>query len=238
MLPQAKGDTLFPGVEIVGGVYGETANGNVSVQTQKTEVETTKTVTTTTVVSVPTAPVAPRVVTDGVRPALGHLPNHNIIETTSKIVTTRHHELTHQFNYDDGGGGVQLGFFFTRYTGVLLDAAFLGGSLYQTAVTGDLVFRYPFEFGSKTIDGTGYSKDGKETIPTETRTGSTWGIAPYIIAGGGGQWGGAAAAIGDVGGGLEFRFTRHYGIFVESRWFVHDDHRNYIGTTAGFTYGF
>ena len=28
------------------------------------------------------------------------------------------------------------------------------------------------------------------------------------------------------------------GDFVESRWFVHDDHRNYIGTTAGVTYWF
>jgi hypothetical protein len=145
----------------------------------------------------------------------------------------------HQFNYDDGGGGLELGYFFTRYTGVIVDAAFLGGSLYQTVLTADLVLRYPFEFGSKTTENYGYSKDGKETIPpTTTTTGPTWGFAPYIIAGGGEQWGGAAVPIADVGGGVEFRFRAHYGVFVESRWFVHDDHRNYIGTSAGFTYWF
>ena len=237
-VPNARGQTLFPKVEIVGGVFGETANGNVSVQTQRTMVETTKTVTTTTTaVSGPTVPAAPKVITDGIRPALGLPATPGPVKTT-KQVTSRHLVIHHQFNYDDGGGGVQLGFFFTRYTGILVDAAFLGGSLYQTVVTADLVLRYPFEFGSKTTEIDGYSKDGKETIPYTTTTGPTWGVAPYIIAGGGAQWGGACVGIGDVGGGVEFRYRERYGIFVESRWFVHDDHRNYIGTSAGFTYGF
>jgi hypothetical protein len=241
LIPEAQGQTLFPKVEIVGGVFGETANGNVSEQTYQSVVETTTKVTTTPkAVEAPTVPVPPTVITDGIKPAIGFPTTHAAAQSpTTQIITSQHIVLHHQFNYDDGGGGVQLGYFFTRYTGIMVDAAFLGGSLYQTVVTGDFILRDPFEFGSKTTETSGYSKDGKETLPPTTTTSEpTWGLAPYIIAGGGGQWGGTAVAIADVGAGVEFRFRSHYGFFVESRWFVHDDHRSYIGTSAGITYGF
>jgi hypothetical protein len=261
--------TLFPGNDFQGTIYGESANGNVTSQPGQNVISFTITNTTSSNTGVhapgfptPTPNPSPSPSPSGspspspsaspssspsppfndsikkkksaFKPALVKLRDETITKTVShdpkKIIHTD--RLTH----NRGGGGAELAYFITRYIGVLVDGAVLAGSPEQAVLTADLVIRYPFEFGAKT-ETSGYSKDGKDGKSTVT-TGPTWGLAPYIVGGGGVQWGDGASGIGDVGGGVLFRFKEHYGIFVECRWIIHDNRQNYVATTAGLSYNF
>ena len=50
------------------------------------------------------------------------------------------------------------------------------------------------------------------------------GLAPYAFGGGGYEWNdtGPDQAIGDLGGGLELRFMKHLGVFVDARYIFAD----------------
>ena len=237
--------TLFPSNENGISVFGEAAQGNIDVSPTQTETTTTTTVTThTTTVAAPTPivnPSQPPQFRKNAKLATGGDPS------VTKTYTHRKFKSVDLIQHNAGGGGIRVERFFTRNLGIALNGAFLGGWHYNTVVTGDLIFRYPFEFGEKTL-ATGYSKDGKEVKTARdgkdgkdgktTVTGPTWGLAPYVIAGGGGQWDGRASGIGEVGGGVEFRFSQHYGFFVDGRYIIHDARQNYVAETAGFTYNF
>ncbi|MGA3170388.1 MAG: hypothetical protein ABSE62_05190 [Chthoniobacteraceae bacterium] len=240
----SDGGSLFHSNEGGVSVFGESANGNVDSQPTQTTVITTYTVTTSTVVAAPTA--APSASPSGSPPpddvkklskkALkfatgGKLEDPTVTKTFSSKRFVSHDRIEH----NAGGGGVELSYFFTRYIGLALEGDFLGGNEYNTAVTGNLIFRYPFDFGAKS-ETSGYSKDGKDG--KTVMTGPTWGLAPYVLMGGGGQWDGQAAGVGVVGGGVEFRFKEHYGFFLEGRWVIHDARQNYAAETAGFDYSF
>ena len=90
------------------------------------------------------------------------------------------------------GGGAGANFFFTRWFGV-------GGEAYTESTdrhavdsaAGHAYLRFP-------IDGTG--------------------LAPYAFGGGGHIWDPIGASEGHAGAGLEFRFLRNVGIFVDGRW--------------------
>ena len=218
---KAHGQTLFPPTEFEVSIFGEAAEGGVDSQPEKNVVQTTQTTTTSYTV--------PRII----RNAL-------VSEDPTRTTTTYgHHVYTHdRIEHSAGGGGVSFGYFFTRYMGVSLEGDFLGGDPYDTVLTANVIFRYPFEFGATTAPS-GYSKDGKSTVESKTvATGPTWGIAPYIVLGGGPQWDGRCEGVGAVGAGVEFRFKQHYGIFVEGRWIAHDSRQNYAAETAGFTFSF
>ncbi len=92
------------------------------------------------------------------------------------------------------GGGLGLNFFFAKYFGVGFE-----GSVYSNDGTaqwlpagGNLFFRYPI---------------------------CAWNLAPYVLVGGGGTWDGHGTGYGNVGAGLEYRFTDNIGIFADGRYY-------------------
>ncbi len=110
------------------------------------------------------------------------------------------------------GAGLGVNYFILRYVGV-------GGDLYteNTAhdlvdnASGNVIFRYPI--------------------------GQT-GLAPYVYGGGGYKWDPVQTAFGQVGGGLEFRFTPHIGVFVDARYVLADRIRDYGVGRAGVRFAF
>lgn len=92
------------------------------------------------------------------------------------------------------GGGFGFNFFFARYFGIGYEAAWYdnGGTVEHMPVSGNLFLRYPI---------------------------CSWNLAPYIMVGGGAGWDGTMVGFGNVGGGLEYRFTDNIGVFVDSRYF-------------------
>ena len=246
----AQNDTLFPSNQIGVSIFGEADQGNIdSSPTQHVVYGTQTFVTGPAAVAAPTgtatatgsgAPQLKRAVKSAgsFKPAFAILRGDDPYKRT---YVTRHVKTTDRLQHNAGGGGVELNYFFNRYVGVSLQGDFLGGYGYNTVGVANLIFRYPFEFGAATSPA-GYSKDGKSTVDSKDGksvvTGPTWGIAPYVVMGGGAQWDGRCEGVGDVGGGLEFRFKQHYGIFLEGRWVVHDARQNYASETAGVSYNF
>ncbi len=97
--------------------------------------------------------------------------------------------------YHGVGGGLGVNYFFTRYFGIGVDNTLGGlnhnGSTYDS-LQGNLIARLPIE---------------------------SWHLAPYALAGGGATWGAHnAQGNGNVGLGLEYRFNRTVGLFVDSRY--------------------
>jgi len=164
--------------------------------------------------------------------------------TTSAPSTTRRIVQPTHVEHDAGGGGVEVSWFFTRYFGVAIEGDFLAGNPYVTELSGQFIARYPFEFAPK--PATGYSKDDKAVRPptggkdykdTEVAT-PTWGIAPYVLVGGGSQWDGRAVGLFDVGGGAELRFAKHWGVFSDVRWYFRDSSQHFTAVRAGVDYQF
>ena len=91
------------------------------------------------------------------------------------------------------GGGFGLNYFFCRYVGVGFEAQWYsnGGVAEHMPCGGNLIFRYPI---------------------------CAWNLAPYVMVGGGGAWDGVGTGYGNVGGGIEYRFTDHVGVFVDGRY--------------------
>lgn len=246
-MAQETGGTLFPGSEFRASIFAESANGSVDVESHQDVIHTTVTTTTPgTVVSNPAPTGSPTP-----KPSPGPTfrtpkttggPRAAVVVTGKNVTkgkTSSHDPKTfvnrRRTEHHAGGGGIQLAYFINRFVGLAADAAFLGGNPYVTAVTANIIVRYPFEFGAQKLAG--YAKDGKSD-GKEVTTGPTWGLAPYIIFGGGGQWDGQGVGIADIGGGLEFRFREHYGVYVENRWIVNNGHQNYDATTIGVSYNF
>lgn len=94
------------------------------------------------------------------------------------------------------GGGFGLNFFFMKYFGIGYEAQWYSnnGTAENLPLAGNFFIRYPI---------------------------CSWNLAPYIMVGGGGAWSNSHDGLGygNVGGGLEYRFTDHIGLFVDSRYF-------------------
>lgn len=212
----AGGDSLFSAGDSQFSIFGESANGNIDASLDQFVVHHHETQVVT----------HARVIGFMINPPGLARPLFEIDRTTktrffSQIIKTERTE------HNAGGGGLQYSYFWSRYAGIAADADFLRGTAYNTALTASLVLRWPFEFGT----GAG---DSRSIDPKERR----WGLAPYIMAGAGGQWGDRAAGVGAIGGGVEFRFEKHWGFFVQSRWIAHDQRQNYMATAAGVTFTF
>jgi len=91
------------------------------------------------------------------------------------------------------GGGFGVNFFFAKYFGIGYEGAWYSnaGVAEHMPIGGNLFFRYPI---------------------------CSWHLAPYVMVGGGGAWDGVGTGYGNVGGGLEYRFTDHIGIFSDARY--------------------
>lgn len=59
------------------------------------------------------------------------------------------------------------------------------------------------------------------------------GVAPYLYAGGGRQFDPIPLAFGQLGGGLEVRFTRQVGVFADARYVLTDGAKDHGLVRAG-----
>ena len=117
--------------------------------------------------------------------------------------------------YTGVGGGLGLSYFFTRYFGIGVDDTL--GSL-----NGDC----------KTYDN--FSGNLIARLPIESIH-----LAPYTFVGGGATWGNhATAGNGDVGLGLDYRFTKNVGLFVDSRYIFGNRGLNESLSRAGVRFAF
>jgi hypothetical protein len=116
------------------------------------------------------------------------------------------------------GGGVSGAYFPWLYAGFRVQGGLVNiipGDRMAGIVNGDFLLRYPLDVVWPNVH-----------------------LAPYGIAGVGGLIGGydgvsgtggqqvASKVLGDFGGGLEYRFTPHIGVFGETTWNVVDGPRN------------
>jgi hypothetical protein len=118
-------------------------------------------------------------------------------------------------NYNGMGGGLGLSYFFTKYFGIGIDDTLGGlngnGNTYDN-LQGNLIARLPIE---------------------------SLHLAPYAIAGGGATWGAnQAQGNGNVGGGLEYRINRGFGLFADSRYIYGNNGLNESLTRAGLRFIF
>lgn len=90
-----------------------------------------------------------------------------------------------------GGAGVGLNYFITRYVG-------LGAEAYSQNTSG--VF----------ID------NASASLILRLPLGES-GFAPYVLGGGGHQFDAAKLWFGQAGAGMEYRFTRNVGVFLDAR---------------------
>ncbi|MEI6279963.1 MAG: hypothetical protein WCQ16_11380 [Verrucomicrobiae bacterium] len=92
------------------------------------------------------------------------------------------------------GGGVGMNYFFTKFVGIGVEQDVIGrrGEKAEWVTAGHLFVRYPI---------------------------CSINLAPYIMVGGGAGYGShrEGHGFGDVGGGLEYRFTPNIGIFTDAR---------------------
>jgi hypothetical protein len=106
------------------------------------------------------------------------------------------------------GGGLGLNYFFARYFGLGVEQFVAGNDGIGTewGTFGHLFLRYPF----------------------------CWGLSPYAMVGIGKIYGENSTGLGggDVGGGLEYRFTENIGLFVDGRWFYSPELENGGGAIA------
>lgn len=134
------------------------------------------------------------------------------------------------------GGGVDGQYFPLQYLGVAIDGDFFNEiphDIFGQSVTGNLILRYPLD----------------NKFPG-------FHLAPYVFAGVGGIFDENSAfthvtpsghrehhhhddVLGDVGGGLEYRFTPHIGLFTDTRYnFVNGPRNDYMLTRFGIRYAF
>lgn len=115
------------------------------------------------------------------------------------------------------GGNLGLNYFITRYIGIGVDNTVGGwvGSGNNGAfdnLQGNLILRYPIE---------------------------SLHLAPYALVGGGATWGSnRGQGNGNVGGGIEYRFTRNIGTFVDSRYLYGNNSLNSSLTRIGLRFSF
>lgn len=114
----------------------------------------------------------------------------------------------------DGRLGLGFGgnYFFTTYLGLGADTYVenTGHSFFDN-VSGNLILRWPFE---------------------------AIRLAPYAYGGAGYQFDPSGLWFGQAGGGLEYRFTRVFGIFADARYVFTDGTKNFgmgrLGVRLGF----
>ncbi len=110
------------------------------------------------------------------------------------------------------GGGFGVNFFFAKYFGVGYEAQWYSnqGTAQHLPIAGNFFIRYPI---------------------------CSLNLAPYVMVGGGGTWNGYGTGYGNVGVGLEYRFTDHIGTFVDGRYF-YGGTDNVAGLRAGMRFAF
>jgi hypothetical protein len=110
------------------------------------------------------------------------------------------------------GAGAGINYFITRYIGIGADAYSENTTgAFVDSASGSLILRLPL----------GQS-----------------GFAPYIFGGGGYQFDMAKQAFAQAGGGMEYRFTRHVGVFIDARGVVPHETKYYGVGRLGLRFAF
>ncbi len=117
----------------------------------------------------------------------------------------------HDWRHGDFGGGVGFNYFFLRYLGIGADTFFQEKGELFSNVSGNLIARLPI---------------------------GNSGFAPYIFGGGGRRFDPVAEWTWDAGIGLEYRFTRHIGLFIDSRYTWADKTIDYTLSRSGLRFAF
>jgi hypothetical protein len=110
------------------------------------------------------------------------------------------------------GAGLGLNYFLTRNFGIGADvyAEYTTGAFIDSASV-NLILRLPL----------GHS-----------------GFAPYAFGGGGRQFDLTEAWFGQIGAGMEYRFTHHVGAFLDARWVLPGETKGYGVARLGFRFSF
>ena len=110
------------------------------------------------------------------------------------------------------GAGAGINYFITRYIGIGADAYSENTTgAFVDSASGSLILRLPL----------GQS-----------------GFAPYIFGGGGYQFDMAKQGFGQAGGGMEYRFTPHVGVFIDARGVVPRETKYYGVGRLGLRFAF
>lgn len=112
----------------------------------------------------------------------------------------------------EGGAGAGINYFITRYVGV-------DGEAYSQNTTGTFV---------DNADG---------NLLLRLPLGQS-GFAPYALGGGGHQFDAAKLWFGQAGGGMEYRFCQHVGVFVDARCVWPNETKYYGVGRAGLRFAF
>ena len=138
------------------------------------------------------------------------------------------------------GGGIDGQYFLTRYLGFSVDGNFFNempGDFFGSTVTGNLVLRYPldlkypgFHLAPYVFGGVGGVFNSNNFL---TRV-ATFGHAEDLN-----RRNTNDEVLGDAGAGLEYRFTRHIGVFSDFRYnFVNESRNNFMTTRFGLRFAF
>jgi hypothetical protein len=113
---------------------------------------------------------------------------------------------------NDGGGGLGLTYFFTRYIGIGADS-YIEEWKWPYRVNGSAILRLP--------------------LPDKFSH-----LAAYGFGGGGRQFKDIPQYTWHGGGGMEYKFTRQVGIFADAREVFPDKTPNYTLVRGGLSFGF
>lgn len=112
---------------------------------------------------------------------------------------------------DGFGGGIGMNYFFTKCIGLGLDGYWWEGPHVIHNVDAELIARYPFE---------------------------KIHLAPYAFGGVGGTFNSESQFSGNLGLGVEYRFTPHIGVFTDGRYVIEDKTNNLGLVRLGVRYAF
>jgi len=110
------------------------------------------------------------------------------------------------------GAGLGLNYFFTRYLGINAEAY------------------------SENTSGT-FIDNASANLTLRLPLGQS-GLAPYLFGGGGRQFDRLEAWFGQAGGGAEYRFNKHIGVFVDARMVLPDEAKYYGLARLGVRFAF
>lgn len=138
------------------------------------------------------------------------------------------------------GGGVDGEYFPLQYLGLAVEGNFfneLPGSFFGSTVTGNVILRYPLDTAFPGFHLAPYAFGGVGGIFNQNNA-----LTRIATAGNQNRLNRSGAddeVLGDVGVGLEYRFTPHIGLFSDARYnFVNGPKNNFLGTRVGLRFAF
>lgn len=123
-----------------------------------------------------------------------------------------HSSTEHFRDYSRGGMGLGGNYFFLRYFGIGGDAYSVGTSArFIDSTSGNLILRLPCD---------------------------QLHLAPYMLGGAGYQFDPNERQFGQVGGGLEYRITQHWGLITDACYVFPDAAPNRLVARGGLRFSF